>query len=214
MTHVRVVVADDHPMMRYGVAAVLATAPEVDVVGAASDGWELLAIVERERPDVVVTDIAMPGLDGVAATQRLLRAQPDLAVLVLTMHDEDEAIVSAIRAGARGFVLKGADRAELVRAIMAVADGQAVYGSGVSGRLPALLAAADARQRSEPFPELTPRERQVLALLGAGQRNSAIARELKMTEKTVRNHVSSILGKLAVPDRTAAALKARDAGLA
>ena len=129
---VRVVIADDHPMYRYGVAAVLATADEIDLVGEASDGAELIALAGREQPDVVLTDLAMPGLDGASACRELLARQPDLGVLVLTMHADDESLVSALRAGARGYLVKGADKAELIRSILAVADGQAVYGAPVA----------------------------------------------------------------------------------
>ena len=210
MTKVRVVLADDHPMYRYGVAAVLATAEEIELVGEAPDGRHLIALVEAERPDVVLTDLAMPGLDGVSACRQLLARHPDLGVLVLTMHADDESLVAALRAGARGYLVKGADKAELIRSILAVADGQAVYGAPVARRIAALFGPGAVRPAS-PFPDLTPRERQVLDLLADGARNSEIARELGMTDKTVRNHVSAILMKLQVTDRTAAAIKARDA---
>jgi DNA-binding NarL/FixJ family response regulator len=206
---VRVVLADDHPMYRYGVAAVLATAEEIELVGEASDGAELIALAAREHPDVVLTDLAMPGLDGASACRELLARQPDLGVLVLTMHADDESLVSALRAGARGYLVKGADKAELIRSILAVADGQAVYGAPVARRIAELFGAA--RPATPAFPDLTPREREVLDLLADGARNSEIARQLGMTDKTVRNHVSAILMKLQVPDRTAAAIKARDA---
>jgi DNA-binding NarL/FixJ family response regulator len=207
-TPVRVVLADDHPMYRYGVAAVLATAPEIELVGEARDGTELLALVHAERPDVVLTDLAMPGLDGASACRQLLAGQPELGVLVLTMHADDESLLSALRAGARGYLVKGADKAELIRAILAVADGQAVYGAAVARRITELFGAS---RKAAPFPDLTPREREVLDLLAEGARNSEIARQLGMTDKTVRNHVSAILMKLQVTDRTAAAIKARDA---
>jgi DNA-binding NarL/FixJ family response regulator len=207
---VRVVVADDHPMFRYGVAAVLASAPEIDLVGEAADGGELLALVDREAPDVVLTDLAMPGMDGAAACRRLVASHPELGVLVLTMHADDDSILEAMRAGARGYVLKGADKTELVRAILAVADGQAVYGAAVARRIAEFFRGDDTAKPPDPFPDLTPREREVLTLLGDGARNSEIARKLGMTEKTVRNHVSSILTKLQVPDRTAAAIKAHE----
>jgi DNA-binding NarL/FixJ family response regulator len=208
---VRVVVADDHPMFRYGVAAVLATAPEVELVGEAADGGELLALVERERPDVVLTDLSMPGMHGAAACRRLAASHPELGVLVLTMHADDDSIVAAMHAGARGYVLKGADKAELVRSIVAVAEGQAVYGAAVAQRIAGFFRDGGQPARpAEPFPDLTGRERQVLALLAEGARNSEIARQLGMSEKTVRNHVSAILNKLNVPDRTAAAIKANE----
>ncbi len=206
---VRVVLADDHPMYRYGVAAVLATTDEIELVGEASDGAGLIALAARELPDVVLTDLAMPGLDGVSACRELLARQPDLGVLVLTMHADDESLVSALRAGARGYLIKGADKAELIRSILAVAGGQAVYGAPVARRIAELFGAA--RSATPAFPDLTPREREVLGLLADGARNSEIARQLGMTDKTVRNHVSAILMKLQVPDRTAAAIKARDA---
>ena len=205
---VRVVIADDHPMYRYGVAAVLATAEEIELAGEASDGKALIALVEAQRPDVVLTDLAMPGLDGVSACRQLLARHPDLGVLVLTMHTDDESLVSALRAGARGYLVKGADKAELIRAILAVADGQAVYGAVVARRIADLFRPG---RPATPFPDLTPRERQVLDLLAGGARNSEIARQLGMTDKTVRNHVSAVLMKLQVTDRTAAAIKARDA---
>jgi DNA-binding NarL/FixJ family response regulator len=209
MTKVRVVLADDHPMYRYGVAAVLATADEIELVGEAPDGHHLIALVEAERPDVVLTDLAMPGLDGVSACRQLLTRHPDLGVLVLTMHADDESLVAALRAGARGYLVKGADKTELIRAILAVAAGQAVYGAPVARRIAALFG-ADTGRPARPFPDLTPRERQVLDLLADGARNSEIAGQLGMTDKTVRNHVSAILMKLQVTDRTAAAIKARD----
>jgi len=205
---VRVVLADDHPMYRYGVAAVLATAAEIELVGEASDGAGLIALVAAERPDVVLTDLAMPGLDGVSACRELLARQPDLGVLVLTMHADDESLVSALRAGARGYLVKGADKAELIRAILAVADGQAVYGAVVARRIAELFGSA---RPPLPFPGLPPRERGVRPLRADGPRNSEIARQLGMTDKTVRNHVSAILMKLQVTDRTAAAIKARGA---
>ena len=205
----RVVLADDHPMYRYGVAAVLATAAEIELVGEASDGAGLITLAERERPDVVLTDLAMPGTDGLSACRQLLARRPDLGILVLTMHADDESLVAALRAGARGYLVKGADKAELIAAIRAVADGQAVYGAAVARRIAGLFGAPG--PVAPAFPDLTPREREVLDLLAQGGRNSEIARQLGMTDKTVRNHVSAILMKLQVPDRTAAAIKARDA---
>ncbi|WP_448625128.1 response regulator [Geodermatophilus sp. URMC 64] len=208
---VRVVLADDHPMVRFGVAAAFATAPEVELVGEAANGRELLAVVAATTPDVVLTDLAMPDLDGAAATRALLARDPGLGVLVLTMHADDESVVRALRAGARGYLLKGAGRDELVRAVLAVAAGEALYDASVARRIVEFWTGG----RPEPavFPELTRREREVLELLAAGERNSAIARQLGMTDKTVRNHVSAILTKLQLPDRTAAALRAREAGL-
>lgn len=212
-TPVRVVLADDHPMFRYGVSAVLATAAEVEVVGEAANGRELLEVVARMKPDVVLTDLAMPDVDGAAATRDILARHPGIGVLVLTMHADDESVFAALRAGAAGYLLKGVDGAELVRAVLTVASGQALYGAAVARRIIDFYTGAADRYAAAAFPLLTPRERDVLGLLAAGSRNSDIARRLGLTDKTVRNHVSMILIKLGVPDRTAAALKARDAGM-
>jgi DNA-binding NarL/FixJ family response regulator len=206
---VRVVLADDHPMYRFGVATVLRQAAGIDVVAEVADGHSLLAAVATHRPDVVITDLGMPGLDGVAAIDRLRQSDPGVGVLVLSMHDDDAHVFAALRAGALGYLLKGADAAEIVRAVQTVAGGDAVYGASIARRIMSLGGAAPA----SPLDDLTPREREVLTALAAGQRNSEIARELGMAEKTVRNHVSSILLKLQVADRTGAALKAREAGL-
>lgn len=210
---VRVVLADDHPMVRYGVTAVLADAPEVEVVGEAGDGTGLLAAVAEHRPDVVVTDLDMPGMSGADATRELRRTHPDVAVLVLTLHEDDESLFAALRAGARGYLLKGADRAELVRAILSVAAGEAVYGPAVAARIVQFFTGAREEYAAQVFPELTDRERDVLGQLASGRRNSEIATALGLSDKTVRNHVSNVLLKLQVPDRTAAALKARESGL-
>jgi len=211
---VRVVLADDHPMYRYGLTAVLEQAEDIEVVGTVGDGAALVRAVGEHRPDVVVTDLTMPGLDGVAASAQLSRAHPGLGVLVLTMHEDDDHVLAALRAGARGYLVKGADGAEIVRAVLAVAAGDAVYGGSVAGRIVALCTSGQQGPAARPaFPELTPRERDVLVLLSEGCRNHEIARRLSLSDKTVRNHVSQVLLKLQVPDRTAAALKARDAGV-
>jgi DNA-binding NarL/FixJ family response regulator len=209
-----VVLADDHPMYRYGVTAILEQSDQVSVAASVGDGDALLAAVVEHGPDVVVTDLSMPGLDGVTACRRLLALQPDVAILVLTMHEDDAHVFAALRAGARGYLVKGADGEEITRAVLAVAGGDAVYGGSVARRIVDFYAgggADTAEQRA--FPDLTPRERDVLGLLAEGCRNHEIGRRLEMSEKTVRNHVSQILLKLQVSDRTAAALRARDAGI-
>ena len=208
---VRVVLADDHPMYRFGLRAVLDASPEVEVVGEASDGAELLALVARATPDVVLTDLSMPKLSGTAAIDELARRFPGLGVLVLTMHEDDASLFGALRAGARGYLLKGADRDEIVRAVLAVAGGDAVYGGAIARRVVDFLIGTAAR--SPALPELTARERDVLELLAAGLPTSQVARRLTLSDKTVRNHVSAVLTKLQVPDRAAAVARARDAGL-
>ena len=210
---IRVVIADDHPMVRYGIAAVLAEVPNVEVVGEASDGSELVEMTREVRPDVVLTDLAMPHMTGTEAIEQLRREVPEVGVLVLTMHAEDESVFAALRAGARGYLIKGADGGELVRAIESVAAGDAVYGQAVAGRIVAFFTGASDEYSARAFPELTDRERGVLDLMAVGLRNREIATRLGLSDKTVRNHVSAILLKLQVPDRTAAALKAREAGL-
>ncbi|WP_164701679.1 response regulator transcription factor [Modestobacter sp. KNN46-3] len=206
---VRVVLADDHPMYRFGLRAVLDASPEVEVVGEAADGAELLAQVERCTPDVVLTDLSMPRLSGAAAVDELSRRHPELGVLVLTMHEDDASLFGALRAGARGYLLKGADREEIVRAVLAVAGGDAVYGGAVARRVVDALTGA----RAPALPELTDREREVLDLLAAGLSTGRIAARLGLSDKTVRNHVSAVLTKLQVPDRSAAVTRARAAGL-
>ncbi|WP_425836026.1 response regulator [Streptomyces fractus] len=208
-----VVLADDHPMFRFGLRAVLDGAEGVTVTGEAADGRELIDVVERVRPDVVLCDLAMPGLDGVAAIRLLLAARPGLGILVLTMHEDDEALFAALRAGARGYLLKGADREEILRAARGVAAGNAVYGAAVADRIVGFFTGTDARYREQVFPELTAREREVLELVAAGHGNHAIARKLVLSEKTVRNHVAAVLQKLRLPDRAAAVARARDSGL-
>lgn len=211
---IRVVVADDHPMVRYGIAAVLENAPSIELVGEASDGNELLVAVNEHTPDVVLTDLSMPNLGGIAAISSLRLRHPDVGVLVLTMHEDDDTVFAALKAGARGYLIKGADGSELVRAIETVAAGDAVYGAPIANRIVGLLTSGPASANAaDSLPDLTGREREVLDLLAAGLRNHAIAARLGLSEKTVRNHVSSVLVKLQVPDRTAAALRAKDAGL-
>jgi DNA-binding NarL/FixJ family response regulator len=212
-TPVTVVLADDHPMFRYGLRAVLDDAPDIKVVGEASSGRMLLDVVDTTHPDVVLTDLSMPDLDGAAATRLLLGRHPNLAILILTMHDDDESVFAALRAGAQGYLLKGAEGPELIRAVLAVAAGDAVYGAAVARRIVAFYSGTRQRYTAQVFPELTSRERDVLDLLATGARNHEIARRLQLSEKTVRNHVSVLLGKLQVPDRNAAATRARDAGL-
>ncbi|HET7388768.1 MAG TPA: response regulator transcription factor [Nocardioidaceae bacterium] len=210
---VRVVLADDHPMYRYGVEAVLAEQPGVELVGQADCGTALLDLVATARPDVVVTDMRMPDMSGTEVTRRLRAEHPDLPVLVLTMHDDDESVYGAMRAGARGYLLKGADGAELVATIVALAAGGTSFGPSVARRIVGFFLETSQRYAAGAFPQLTGREREVLGLLAAGRRNSAIAAELGMSEKTVRNHLSSILAKLQVSDRSAAIVRAREAGL-
>lgn len=210
---VRVVIADDHPMFRDGLAAALLAVPEVEVVGAAADGEQLITLVDRTEPDVVLTDLGMPGLGGADATREILRRRPGTRVIVLTMHDDDEAIFSALRAGARGYLLKGADREEIVRSVLGVAGGGSVFGGEVGQRIVTFFTNAQSLYSASVFPELTARENEILELMAKGMGNHEIAAQLFLSEKTIRNNVGSVLTKLQVRDRASAIVKAREAGL-
>lgn len=208
----RVLVADDHPVFRDGLGALLASLPDVDLVGEAEDGEAAVSLAVELRPDLVLMDLAMPRRNGIEATRAITAACPDTAVLVLTMLADDDSVFGAMRAGARGYLLKDADREGLARAIEAVRHGGAFFGAGVARRVQAFFAAAPAG-RAEPFPELTEREREVLDLIARGHANAEISRRLGITIKTVRNHVSNVLDKLMVADRYEAIVRAREAGL-
>jgi DNA-binding NarL/FixJ family response regulator len=210
-TGIRVVIADDHPVVRDGLSALLASVPAVTVVGVAATGREAVRAAVTLRPDVLVLDIQMPELTGVAAAGEIARAAPDVAVLMLTMFDDDDSVFAAMRAGARGYVLKGAQQEEIVRAIQAVAAGEAIFGPGIARRVLGLVSAPVVA--TVPFPALTSREREVLDLIAAGVRNAEIARRMSIAPKTVANHVAAIFNKLQVADRSQAIVLARDAGL-
>ncbi len=212
MTPVRVLVVDDHQLFREGVRALLDSLDGIDVVGEAASGREALALAERSLPDVVLMDVQMPDMTGLEATRRLLAAHPSVGVVIVTMFDDDETVFAAMRAGARGYVLKGAGQADLARAVEAVARGEAIYGPAVAGRILQFFRASRTDLPVDAFPDLTDREREVLDLIAAGKANAAIARRLGITEKTVKNHVSNIYSKLHVADRAQAMLRARDAG--
>jgi DNA-binding NarL/FixJ family response regulator len=210
---IRVVVVDDHPMMREGLRALVASLPDIEVVGEAENGEGARRETQLTRPDVVVMDLHMPGTNGVEATRAIRRDVPDTRVLVLTMFEDDDSVFAAMRAGASGYLVKGAQQAEIVRAIRSVADGQAIFGPSVARRIIDFFAGGDRPARPEPFPELTAREREVLALIAAGRANAAIARRLSISGKTVSNHISAIFAKLQVADRSEAIVRARRAGL-
>jgi DNA-binding NarL/FixJ family response regulator len=209
---VQVLIADDHPVFRSGLRALLATDAAVTVVGEASTGVEAVAATASEQPDVVLMDLNMPELDGVAATVQILQANPRIAVLVLTMFDDDNSVFAAMRAGARGYVLKGTNQADILRAVHAVATGGAVFGPAVAQRVLDFFAHGPT-QNAATFPQLSEREREVLDLLAQGDSNHRIATRLTISEKTARNHVSNIFAKLAVADRAHAIVRAREAGL-
>ncbi|MGI5162177.1 response regulator [Microbispora sp. CA-102843] len=210
---VRVLVVDDHPVFREGFAALLTSIDEVEVAGTASTGVEALAQAAEREPDVVVMDVQMPDMDGIEATRRILEEHPEMGVVVLTMSEEDGTIFDALRAGARGYLLKGAEPDEVVRAITTVAGGGVVFGAVLASRIADFLAPRPRSGDVSPFPSLTAREHEVLDLVAAGLSNGQIAARLFLSQKTVRNHVHAVLGKLQAADRAEAIIRARDAGL-
>jgi DNA-binding NarL/FixJ family response regulator len=210
VTATRVLVADDHPMFRAGLETTLALLDGIEVVGVAGTGLEAVDAAAELRPDVVVMDLHMPDLNGIEATRLVVSARPETGVLVLTMLEDDESVFAAMRAGARGYLLKGADQQEIERAIAAVARGEAIFGASIARRVIEFLSAP---QPAQPFPDLTDREREVLELIAQGWSNGRIAQHFVLSPKTVRNHVSNILGKLRVADRSQAIVRAREAGL-
>jgi DNA-binding NarL/FixJ family response regulator len=210
-TDIRVVIADDHPVVRDGLSALLSSVPSVEVAGLAGSGREAVRAAVTLRPDVLVMDIQMPGLSGIAATREIVSVAPGVAILMLTMFDDDDSVFAAMRAGARGYVLKGAQQDEIVRAIQAVAAGEAIFGPAIARRVLGLVSAPAAS--GVPFEGLTSREREVLDFIAAGLRNADIATRMSISAKTVANHISAIFAKLQVTDRSEAIVLARDAGL-
>ena len=210
MTALRVVVVDDHPVFRGGLRTLFSTDPGVELVGEADSGEQAMSVVVELHPDVVLLDLQMPGMGGLEACRRLVAERPDLRVVVLTMAEDDGTLVAAVRAGACGYLLKGADGEEVLAAVRTAARGGAVFGERAAA---GALAAMHGPVVDDRFPQLSERELQVLRLLGRGLTNGAVARELGLSVKTVQNYVSAVLTTLGVPDRTAAALLAREAGL-
>jgi DNA-binding NarL/FixJ family response regulator len=210
---IQVVVVDDHQIVRDGLVALLGALDGIEVVGSATDGREALHVVADTGPDVVVMDIQMPHLDGIEATRFITGRHPDVRVVMLTMNEDDDTVLSAIRAGASGYLLKGSGAEEVHNAVRAAAAGGMVFGAALAGRVATYFAGATARRAEDlPFPDLTERERGVLEMLAAGKSNDAIARELFVSNKTVRNSVSSIYTKLHAAGRAEAIVKAREAG--
>jgi DNA-binding NarL/FixJ family response regulator len=209
----RILVADDSADFREGIAALLASVDGLELVGEAVDGQQAVDRALQLQPDVLLMDLHMPGRNGIEATRDIVAAAPHIAVLVLTMHEDDDSVFSAVRAGARGYLVKGARQAELLRALRTVADGGAVFGPAIARRMIGFFEAAASAASATPFPDLTMREREILDLVARGWSNQQIAAQLDLSIKTVRNHVSSVFTKIQVVDRAQAIVKAREAGI-
>jgi DNA-binding NarL/FixJ family response regulator len=210
---IRILIADDHPLFRDGIRALIESVEGIAVAGEAGTGEEAVALALALAPEVVLMDIAMPGLNGIEATRRIAQGAPGVPVLMLTMFEDDDSVFAAVRAGARGYLLKGAGQDETLRAIRGVANGEVIFGPGVAQRVLRLLSSPPPVPRGPAFPALTEREREILVLIGRRCSNAEIAAQLYLSPKTVRNYVSSILDKLQVADRAEAGAAARTAGL-
>jgi len=213
LSNVRILIVDDHALFRYGMRAMFISAPGYEVVGEAASGEEAVRMAEELRPDVALMDLQMPGMNGIEATRRIAGASPGVAVVVVTMLGDDDSVFAAMRAGARGYVLKGADGEEVLEVVGAVVRGEAHFGPEVADRIMGFFSAPRAVHPSEAFPDLTAREAEILDLIAHGMSNQEIARRLFLSAKTVRNHVSNIFLKLQVADRSQAIVRAREAGL-
>ena len=208
-----VLIVDDHPLFRSGMRALLDSDPDTVVVGEATTGDEAIAVAATLQPDVILMDLHMPGTSGIEATRRIVATSPNIRVLVVTMFEDDTSVFTALRAGARGYVLKGANPDEILQAIQLVGNGQAIFSPSVATRLIDFFGALQPTALPHAFPELTDREREILDLIAQGRSNTEIAKSLSLSGKTVANYVSNIFGKLQVADRAQAMLLARDAGL-
>lgn len=213
MPHLRILIADDHPLVRSGMRALLKAEEDLEVVGEAATGEEAVTQAATLQPDVIVMDLRMPGISGIEATRRILQMNPHIRILVVTLLAEDDTLFAALRAGAHGYVLKEASEVEVLRAIRAVGEGEAIFSATMAQRLVGFFSSPRQTVPSLPFPDLTEREREILTLLAQGRSNSEIAQQLVIEQKTVRNYISSIFGKLQVADRAQAIIRAREAGL-
>ena len=216
MQPIRILIADDHPLFRDGMHGLLDAMPDTEVVGEAATGAEVVALAASLQPDVILMDIKMPGQNGIAATREILARHPQIGILVVTMFEDDDSVFAAMRAGARGYLLKAASHEEILRAIRSVSNGEAIFGPGIARRLIGFFAGSSAAAPATPpraFPELSDREHAILRLIAQGRSNHEIADALALSVKTVQNHVSNIFGKLQVADRAQAVIRAREAGL-
>jgi DNA-binding NarL/FixJ family response regulator len=211
---IRVLIVDDHPVFRFGLRTLLKADPEIEVVGEAMNGEEAMEQTATSLPQVILMDLNMPGMNGIEAIRRILAHHPEVYILVLTMFDDDDSVFAAMRAGARGYLLKGAEGGETLQAIKVVSTGEAIFSPAIARRLMQYFGAPRPRGPSQMFPDLTEREREVLSLIAQGSTNQAIAEKLVISPKTVRNHISAIFSKLQVTSRLEAIIRAKDAGMA
>lgn len=213
MDPIRVVIADDHALFRDGLRALLNSVPDIRVTGEAATGAEVVAQAVALQPDVILMDIQMPDMNGIEATRRIVHTSPHIGIIVVTMFEDDDSVFAAMRAGAHGYLLKGAAQDELLRAVRAAAAGEALFSAPIARRLMTFFARSKPHAAPEVFPELTERELELLELIAQGHNNAEIAARLTISGKTVRNHISNIFSKLQVSDRAQAIIRARDAGL-
>jgi len=213
MEPLRILIADDHPLFRHGIREFLNLSPDIQVVGEAMSGEEAMNQAEALDPDLILMDVNMPGVNGVEATRRILHTSPHIRILIVTMFEDDATVFAAMRAGARGYILKDAEKENILRAIQAVANGEAIFSPTIATRLIEFFSTQSSTLPRDIFPSLTERERQILQLIARGKSNAEIARELSLSPKTVYNYVSNILSKLQVADRAQAIIRAREAGV-
>jgi DNA-binding NarL/FixJ family response regulator len=210
---IRVLIADDHAVYRWGLRTLLGSELDLEVIGEAATGKEIVERAAELRPDIILMDIQMPGMNGIEATRRIIEANQEIGVIILTMYEDEDSVFSAMRAGARGYVLKGAHPSEILKVLRAVADGEAYFGPEIAKRLMNFFSAPKPASPEEAFPELSSREREILDLIAQGHTNAKIAARLFVSPNTVRNHISHIFAKLQVADRAQAIVRAREAGL-
>ena len=213
MDRISILIADDEPSFRNGLRALLKSDDALDLVGDATTGDQAIRLAADSQPDIILMDINMPGVNGIEATRRILTTSPHIGILILTMFEDDDSVFAAMRAGARGYLLKGALKAEILRAIQTVSNGGVVFGAAIAQRMMRYFTGLKPVEPAELFPELTEREREILSLIAQGLSNNEIAQRLVLSSKTVRNHISNIFDKLQVADRAQAIVRAREAGL-
>ncbi len=213
MEPLRVLIADDHPLFRHGLSALLSASPDFEIVDEATSGEEVISLAARLQPDVILMDIQMPGINGIEATRRVLHTSPNIRILIITMFEDDASVFTAMRAGARGYILKDAQKGDMLGAIRAVGRGEAIFSPAIAARLIEYFNAPQFTMPTLAFPELTEREREILDLIAKGHNNSEIATRLVLSPNTVRNYVSNVFSKLQVADRAQAIIRAREGGL-